>query len=474
MLFISSKGAKKLWLNKEMFFLDAEGILRNIHKKQGDNRLVVPRQFVQEVLSMCHDLPASGHQATSRTYARVKEKYYWYDMSRATEQFVKSCTRCIRHKKANRKAKCPMTRYHTGVPIERVHLDFLGPLPESTSGNTNILAMVDQFTKWVECIALPSQRAEVTARATVNQFFARFGYPFNLFTDQGRNFEGRLFKSICEILQIHKNRTTPYRPSANGQVERFNRTLMDAVRCIVNKSQDNWDEHLSQLAGAIRSSMNRSTGFTPNKLILGREVNLPADLVFRPPDAVHGEDHEDYVNRLQGAIRLSNEITRNVLTTHQARMKRDYDVRIREQDYKPSDLFYVLDTAKIKGRAKKLDPPWKGPGIVVEKLSSYVYTVKLKAMPFTTNHDRLKHCQDPEIPAWLRRCQHRLRDGENILETEDGDILCICKKSDDGGLLIQCETCDDWFHGRCVGIATEIADTLVTHYYPRRQLEVKK
>jgi hypothetical protein len=54
-------------------------------------------------------------------------------------------------------------------------------------------------------------------------------------------------------------------------------------------------------------------------------------------------------------------------------MKRDYDVRIREQDYKPSDLFYILDTAKIKGRAKKLDPPWNGPGIVVEKLSSYVY-----------------------------------------------------------------------------------------------------
>jgi hypothetical protein len=59
---------------------------------------------------------------------------------------------------------------------------FLGPLPESTSGNTNILVMVDQYTKWVECIALPSQRAEVTARDTVNQFLAKFGYPFNLYT----------------------------------------------------------------------------------------------------------------------------------------------------------------------------------------------------------------------------------------------------------------------------------------------------
>ena len=121
--------------------------------------------------------------------------------------------------------------------MERVHLDFLGPLPESTSGNSNILVMVDQFTKWVECVPLPSQTAEVTARAAVNEFFARFGFPFNIFTDQGRNVESRLFKTICDILQIHKSRTTPYRPSANGQVERFNRTLMDAVRCFVDKTQ---------------------------------------------------------------------------------------------------------------------------------------------------------------------------------------------------------------------------------------------
>ena len=101
---------------------------------------------------------------------------------------MKSCARCNRSKKANRKAKCPVKRYHAGVPMERVHLDFLGPLPKSTSDNTNVLVMVDPFTKWVECIALPSQTADVTARAAVNAFFARLGYPFNIFTDQGRNF----------------------------------------------------------------------------------------------------------------------------------------------------------------------------------------------------------------------------------------------------------------------------------------------
>lgn len=79
---------------------------------------------------------------------------------------------------------------------------------------------------------------EVTARAAVNEFFARFGFPFNIFTDQGRNFESKLFKFICEVLQIHKCRTTPYRPSANGQVERFNRTIMKTSQAHAKRDYD--------------------------------------------------------------------------------------------------------------------------------------------------------------------------------------------------------------------------------------------
>jgi transposase InsO family protein len=64
--------------------------------------------------------------------------------------------------------------------------------------------MVDNFTKWVECIPLPSQKAEITARSAINDFFSRYGYPFEIFTDQGRNFESELFRKICTMLGIHK------------------------------------------------------------------------------------------------------------------------------------------------------------------------------------------------------------------------------------------------------------------------------
>ena len=94
--------------------------------------------------------------------------------------------------------------------------------------------MVDNFTKWVECVPLLSQITEVTAQAAINKFFARFGYPYEIFTDQGRNFESELFREICKLLGIQKARTTPYRPSGKGQVERYNHTLMDALSCYVD------------------------------------------------------------------------------------------------------------------------------------------------------------------------------------------------------------------------------------------------
>lgn len=128
---------KDYYLQLILPYLD--GVLRNNPKNGGEPRLVVPKTLVDEVLGLSHDLPVMGHQGVSRTYLRVKEKFYWYNMNQSTKNFVRTCDICSKHKKSNRKAKCPMTKYHAGVPMERVHLDFFGPLPESTAGNSEHL-----------------------------------------------------------------------------------------------------------------------------------------------------------------------------------------------------------------------------------------------------------------------------------------------------------------------------------------------
>ena len=89
----------------------------------------------------------------------------------------------------------------------------LGPLSKTPRGNTVILMLIDQFTKWIECYPLPDQSAEVVAKAIVEDFFSRFGVPREIHTDQGRNFVSNLFTSLCSLLQVRKTQTTGYSPS---------------------------------------------------------------------------------------------------------------------------------------------------------------------------------------------------------------------------------------------------------------------
>ena len=444
---------KFLWINRTQF-TRVEGAICKNGEDQG-LLLLVPRSLREEVMYAGHDLPAAGHPGRDRTKSYIRAKYFWYKMGQDVAEYVRTCQACNQNKKTTRYGKSPMRNYHAGAPMERVHLDFLGPLPKSSRGNEHILMMVDQFTKWVECIPLPSQTAEETARAAVGEFFCRFGYPFAVFTDQGRNFESKLFKGVCKVLLIHKAKTTPYRPSGNGQVERYNRTLMDAVRCYVGRNQNEWDEYLPQISGALRATVNRNTGYTANRLMLGREVNQPAHLMYPLPRGNLTLDREEYLSKLVKATQAAHEAARANLQSAQKRMKRDYDVHSFRRQFNEGDPVYVLDTAQVKGRCKKLSSPWKGPGRVVKRLTPDLYRVELRKSISTVHQDRLKPCRDRELPEWCR--ESRRVDPETL--------FCICRQPyDETRFMIGCDGCEDWFHGDCVGV-TPSESTHIDKYY---------
>ncbi|MEX1347567.1 MAG: RNase H-like domain-containing protein, partial [Desulfobacterales bacterium] len=395
-LFLAGPAAKFWRLNQDSVML-IDDLFYYKNPKTDEVQLMLPQKMREMAMKLHHELPTSGHQGFDRTRARIEERFFWFGMNKDIRQYIIGCETCNRNKKQNRNYKGEMIQYHAGIPMERVHLDILGPLPKTPRGNEYILVCVDQFSKWVECVAIPNQTAETTARAAVDNIFCRLGVPAQIFTDQGRNFESKLFQQLCKILEIHKARTTPYRPSANGQVERYNRTLMDAIRCFVGKNQTNWDIHLQQIAAALRASVCRQTGYTPNKMIFGHEINTAADAMFPLPKQNYA-DYDEYVSTIIKSLQLAHEIARDKLKTNLKRMKRYHDLKVLERNYEVGDPVYLLDTASIKGKCKKLSSPWKGPGVIIKKLSSYVFQVKLKNSVLVINHDRLKPCRDAKLP----------------------------------------------------------------------------
>ena len=143
---------------------------------------------------------------------------------------------------------------------------------------------MDYFTKWPEVYPIANQEAETIAKVLVEQFVCRFGVPLQIHSDQGRNFCSKVFNEMCTLLGVKKTQTTPYHPQSDGMIERYNRTLEAQLSMFVEAHQKDWDQYIPYLLMAYRTAVHESTKCTPTKLMMGREIRVPIDLVFGRPE----------------------------------------------------------------------------------------------------------------------------------------------------------------------------------------------
>ena len=417
---LSSPETRALWMNKDnIVFLDHVMYYSWTYREGRSNCFIVPSELRDRVLYFCHDSKDSGHLGQSKTLDKLKEKFYWYGMSKDCVIYVQQCSVCNQNKKGNRTPRHGLELYHAGFPMERVHLDILGPFNRSNSGCAYILVMVDQFTKWVELAALPAQSAELTARAFLTHFIVTFGCALQVHADQGRNFESDLFQAFCKLLEITKTRTTPYHPSGNGQCEVFNRVILQMIRAYLSRGYKNWDEHLPLISMALHSMKNRSTGFSANMLMLGRETIQPIDLILGLPGP-SPQDPPTWVANLSKKLSEVHQLAREKIGNTQLRQKRDYDLKILEKTYSPGDVVYLRDTSTKIGISSKLRPPWTGPFLITVARAP-VYKLVGRKKTIVVHHDRLKPCNDSTYPLWLQRKRHNFLKNWAIDSQEDQD-----------------------------------------------------
>jgi hypothetical protein len=108
-------------------------------------------------------------------------------------------------------------------------LDMIGPFKKAQGGYTHILANIDKFMKWIEYKTIASLTS-AKAVEFIQEIMFRFGIPNNIITDLGSNFTSSKFFDFYEQRSIHIKYTSVAHLRANGQVQRANRMILDALR----------------------------------------------------------------------------------------------------------------------------------------------------------------------------------------------------------------------------------------------------
>lgn len=353
-----------------------------------------------------------------RTLHQVQRRAYWPGWKDDVRRFCQRCHECATYHRGTPKRQGLLQVCPVGEPWERIAIDLTGPHPTSRSGHTYILTVIDLFTKWAEALPLRNKEAVTVARALVDVVISRFGVPLQLLSDNGKEFDNLVLKEICRLLEIDKLRTTTYKASTNGAVERLHRTMNSMLGKVVSTNQRDWDQYLPSVMGAYRSSRHESTGFSPNFLMFGRENSMPVDVVMGVPTAEveHAGSCEQFVDEKVKVMRKAYELAREALGCRAERAKRGYDMRVRPARYRVGEWVYYYCPRRYTGRTPKWQRMYSGPFLVVQVVGPV--NVRLQASKrsasFLSHIDKLKHCRGPTPESWLESGGgHEQEVGEN-------------------------------------------------------------
>ncbi|MEL7521412.1 MAG: DDE-type integrase/transposase/recombinase, partial [Cyanobacteria bacterium J06553_1] len=400
----------------------------NIMYKQAPNTttstndlLWVPPILRGDLLARRHDL--LGHQGSQGLLTHLRKDLWWPNMKTDVIHAVRTCPHCqLNQPLKDTTAHAPLHPIPVSPLFARWHLDFVGRLPKTKTGNRWILVAVESTTRWPIARATPDATAQTVAKFLYTEIYTNYGSPQEIFTDRGSNFLADVVEAYLQLVGTKHKYTSAFHPRTNSVVERYNGTLGKILTKYVMGAVRRWDHFLPQALFATRIRIHRTTKYSPFKLLYGVEPRLPTTTA--PPIVFPPEELDLRAEQRAAALEAKHQLidAANVRTQGAQQLaKYRYDKEVKR------DPLRVNDWVLIKHRQRqKFQPMLYGPYRVraVQLFDTYRLVDPQNNELFSLVHrDRLLRANVEDTPKlWYKPSVHykKVLDGESELsDTED-------------------------------------------------------
>jgi hypothetical protein len=254
----------------------------------------------------------------------------------------------------------------------------VGILPRAPGGFRFLFVGVDTFTKWMEGTPVVNITQEAAVKFLQSIIYI-FGVPKRVLTDNGTQFKGAKFSKCYADFSIDHQPSSAAHPQTNGQVERTNGLLLQAMKIRMFQNLEarcrNWHKELPSVLWALRTNINRATRDTSFNLVYGAKAVLPPEIYLKSARvAQFNEEDQDEIRQLDTNLLEERRNTAlSKVSKYQEAPKKYYTKRVVQRELNVGDLLLKKD---IRTKDKhKFSTPWEGPFIIVDVAAPGVYVL---------------------------------------------------------------------------------------------------
>lgn len=359
--------ADRLKYIRDNFLIKDNKLYKFIDGDQDNIRWVVPKGARWQICRLNHD--DIGHFGVEKTLERIKSTYWFAKMAKFVKKYVNACIECAYAKKDGSSKEGHLHPIEKiDIPFHTLHVDHLGPFVRSRQGNSYLLVVVDGFTKFALAKPVRNTKSESTIKV-LDDIFCTFRVPDRLISDRGTSFTSHAFKRYCLDKGIKHVLNAVASPRANGQVERYNRTILNSLTAQnLNSDERDWDVAVGKVQWGLNNTIQKTTGKTPTEILFGTCMSAEANPRL---NALRQETRKD------DDVTTVRENVKDKIDIEQEKQKQSYD-----RDRHPARVYAEGELVKItktnfqnEGKSKKLLPIYVGPYRVIKILGNDRYRV---------------------------------------------------------------------------------------------------